>query len=67
MMIHSVRTGQTKLWKVVLREDQKKAREVQLQVFARRLRSASPLAPSPSKPIPDHLKNRVLDLRTPER
>ena len=23
MMIHSVRTGQTKLWKVVLREDQK--------------------------------------------
>ncbi len=67
MMIHSVRTGQTKLWKVVLREDQKKGREVQLQVFARRLRSASPLAPSPSKPIPDHLKNRVLDLRTPER
>ena len=67
MMIHSVRTGQTKLWKVVLREDQKRAREVKLQVFARRLRSASPLQPSPLKPIPDHGKNRGLDLRTPER
>lgn len=65
MLIHSVRTNETKLWKVVLREDRKKAREVQLKVFARRPRSASPLAPSPSKPIPDHLKSGRLDLRTP--
>jgi proteasome lid subunit RPN8/RPN11 len=66
MLIHSVSTGETRLWKVVLREGKKKAREVQLRVYSRRPRGASPLPPSRSEPIPEHLKSGGLarDVRT---
>jgi hypothetical protein len=66
MLIHSVRTGETRLWRVVLREGRKQAREVELRVHARRTRGPSPLAPSRSEPIPDYMKDGGLrrDVRT---
>ena len=47
-------------------EGKKKAREVQLRVYSRRPRGASPLPPSRSEPIPEHLKSGGLarDVRT---
>jgi proteasome lid subunit RPN8/RPN11 len=62
LLIHSVPTGSTRLWQVVLREGAKKAREVQLEVIGRRLRGPSPLAPSPGRPLPDD--EAIHDLRT---
>jgi len=62
LLIHSVPTGKTRLWQVVLRDGVKKAREVQLKVIGRRLRGPSPLAPSPGKLLPDG--EAVHDLRT---
>ena len=50
LMIHSVKTGQTRLWQVVLRDGIKKAREIQLKVIGHRLRGPSPLTPSPREP-----------------
>ncbi len=62
LLIHSVPTGKTRLWQVVLRDGVKKAREVQLKVIGRRLRGPSPLAPSPGRLLPDG--EAVHDLRT---
>ena len=53
LLIHSVPTGRTRLWQVVLRDGTKKAREVQLEVIGRRLRGASPLTPSPTRTLPN--------------
>ncbi len=50
LLIHSVPSGRTRLWQIVLRDGAKKAREVQLEVIGRRLRGASPLNPSPRRP-----------------
>ena len=61
ILIHSVPTGQTRLWRVVLRGGEKKAREVQLTVLKRRTRGPSPLAPSPrrgSSPSSHDLRSR---------
>lgn len=46
MLIHSIPTDRIRLWKVVLRDGEKKAREVQLQVIGQRSRGPSPLPPS---------------------
>jgi proteasome lid subunit RPN8/RPN11 len=62
LLIHSVPTGQTRLWQVVLRDGAKKAREIQLDVIGRRLRGPSPLAPSPGRSLPDG--EELHDLRT---
>jgi len=61
LLIHSVPTGRTRLWQVVLRNGAKKAREVQMEVIGRRLRGPSPLAPSPGRILPDG--EAVHDLR----
>lgn len=53
LLIHSVPTSRTRLWQVVLRDGVKKAREVQLEVIGRRPRGPSPLAPSPTRTLPD--------------
>ncbi len=50
LLIHSVPSGRTRLWQIVLRDSTKKAREVQLEVIGRRLRGPSPLNPSPRRP-----------------
>ena len=47
LLIHSVPSGRTRLWQVVLRDGEKKAREIQIQVIGRRTRGPSPLIPSP--------------------
>ena len=47
LLIHSVPTGRTRLWQIVLRDGTKKAREVQLEVIGIRLQGPSPLIPSP--------------------
>jgi proteasome lid subunit RPN8/RPN11 len=54
MMIHSVRSGETKLWLVIWQDGEKRAREVSLRVYSRRNRSASPLPPSRTNPTPPH-------------
>lgn len=56
MLIHSVRTGETKLWKVVSAEGRKRAKEIKLVVRGTRPRGPTPLPPSPSAPVPDHLE-----------
>ena len=61
ILIHSVPTGQTRLWRVLLRGETKKAREVQLGIAGRRLRGPSPLAPSPQL----ESSHSSHDLRTP--
>ena len=52
LLIHSVPSGQTRLWRVIRREGVKKAREIQLQVIGHRPRGPSPLTPSPRKTSP---------------
>lgn len=46
ILIHSVRSGQTRLWQVVPHDHENVAVEVQLEVLGRRPRSASTLIPS---------------------
>lgn len=46
ILIHSVPSGQTRLWQVVIRDEKKVAQEVQLEVRGRRPRSASTMIPS---------------------
>ena len=60
ILIHSVPTGQTRLWRVLLRGGKKKAREVQLAVMSRRLGGPLPMAPSPGADS----KHPFHDLRT---
>ncbi len=49
LLIHSVPSGRTRLWQIVLRDGTKKAREVQLEVIGMRIQGPSPLIPSPRK------------------
>ncbi len=62
LLIHSVPTGETCLWQVVMRDGAKKAREIQLDVIGQRLRGPSPLAPSAGRSLPQG--KALHDLRT---
>lgn len=53
ILIHSVPTGRTRMWQVVMRDGAKKAREIQLDVIGRRLQGPSPLVPSPGRSLPE--------------
>ena len=61
LLIHSVRTGRTRLWQVIGAGAEKKAREVTLRVQGRRGRFASPLPPAPAPRRPDHLEDNATD------